>query len=58
MPRDFDTSPFFKIVKPRIEGGFDYHALSWAKDEQAASGESAPAGPAPAQVPVVAGRHA
>jgi hypothetical protein len=33
MPRDFDTSPFFKIVKPRIEGGFDYHALSWAKDD-------------------------
>jgi hypothetical protein len=35
MPRDFDTSPFFKIVKPRIEGGFDYHALSWAKDDAA-----------------------
>jgi hypothetical protein len=35
MPRDFVTSPFFKIVKPRIEGGFDYHALSWAKDDEA-----------------------
>jgi hypothetical protein len=32
MPRDFDTSPFFKIVKPRIEGGFDYHQLSWARE--------------------------
>ena len=35
MPRDFDTSPFFKIVKPRIEGGFDYHSLAWAKDDLA-----------------------
>src|SRR5205085_3973827 len=42
MPRDFDTSPFFKIVKPRIEGGFDYHALSWAKDEL----------PAPSDAPI------
>ena len=32
MPRDFDTSPFFQIVKPRIEGGFDYHQLSWARE--------------------------
>jgi hypothetical protein len=37
MPRDFDTSPFFKIVKPRIEGGFDYHALAWAKDDEPAA---------------------
>jgi len=42
MPRDFDTSPFFKIVKPRIEGGFDYHALSWAKEDL----------PAPSDAPV------
>ena len=34
MPRDFDTSPFFKIVKPRIEGGFDYHSLVWGMDEE------------------------
>src|SRR6478735_8066104 len=34
MPRDFDTSPFFRIVKPRIEGGFDYHSLQW--DDSAA----------------------
>ena len=26
-PRDFDVSPYFKIVKPTIEQGFDYHAL-------------------------------
>jgi hypothetical protein len=27
-PRDFDVSPFFKIVKPTIEHGFDYRALT------------------------------
>lgn len=29
MPRDFDTSPFFRIIKPRIETGFDFHKLIW-----------------------------
>ena len=29
MPRDFDTSPFFRIIKPRLEGGFDFHRLVW-----------------------------
>jgi hypothetical protein len=29
-PRDFDVSPFFSIVKPSIENGFDYHKLAWA----------------------------
>ena len=29
MPRDFDTSPFFRIIKPRIEAGFDFHRLVW-----------------------------
>jgi hypothetical protein len=33
MPRDFDTSPFFRIIKPRIESGFDYHRLVWGEDE-------------------------
>lgn len=28
-PRDFDLSPYFAIVKPTIERGFDYRALSW-----------------------------
>ena len=31
-PRDFDTSPFFRIVKPRLEGGeFDFRRLVWGK---------------------------
>ena len=30
MPRDFDISPYFDIVKPTIELGFDYTSLHWA----------------------------
>jgi hypothetical protein len=29
-PRDFDVSPYFKIIKPTIEFGFYYKALNWA----------------------------
>jgi len=28
-PRDFDLSPYFRIVKPTIENGFDHHSLLW-----------------------------
>jgi hypothetical protein len=28
-PRDFDTSPFFAIVKPTIADGFDYRSVQW-----------------------------
>ncbi|MCB1672039.1 MAG: lipo-like protein [Pseudomonadales bacterium] len=28
-PRDFDASPYFAIVKPTIEKGFDYRTLQW-----------------------------
>lgn len=31
-PRDFDLSPYFQIIKPTIEHGFDHHALTWADD--------------------------
>lgn len=30
VPRDFDVSPYFRIVKPRLDEGFDYRALSWS----------------------------
>ncbi|PZA10639.1 lipo-like protein [Rhodopseudomonas palustris] len=30
MPRDFDISPYFEVVKPTIVNGFDYTALHWA----------------------------
>ena len=29
-PRDFDISPYFAVVKPTLEGGFDYKAVAWA----------------------------
>jgi hypothetical protein len=32
-PRDFDVSPFFAIIKPTIETGFDYKQMKWAKHE-------------------------
>jgi hypothetical protein len=32
-PRDFDVSPFFAVVKPTIETGFDYKQMPWAKNE-------------------------
>jgi hypothetical protein len=35
-PRDFDVSPFFAIIKPTIETGFDYKQMTWANDEPAA----------------------
>lgn len=28
-PRDFDVSPFFQVVKPRIAQGFDHRQLEW-----------------------------
>jgi hypothetical protein len=28
-PRDFDVSPFFRVVKPTIELGFDYKSIEW-----------------------------
>jgi hypothetical protein len=28
-PRDFDVSPYFKVVKPTIELGFDFRTFAW-----------------------------
>jgi hypothetical protein len=36
-PRDFDISPYFRIVKPMIEHGFDPHYLHWATSMPARS---------------------
>jgi len=35
-PRDFDISPFFAVVKPTIETGFDYKAMMWDNTPDAA----------------------
>jgi hypothetical protein len=34
-PRDFDLSPYFEIVKPTLQYGFDYKSLVWSGTEQA-----------------------
>ena len=34
-PRDFDISPYFAIIKPTIEMGFDYKKISWAPSDKA-----------------------
>ena len=29
-PRDFDLSPYFHVIKPTLEAGFDYRRLKWS----------------------------
>lgn len=33
-PRDFDLSPYFRIVKPTLEYGFDYKQLTWSEQSR------------------------
>lgn len=33
-PRDFDISPYFAIIKPTLEAGFDYKALRWRRSPE------------------------
>jgi len=35
-PRDFDLSPYFLVVKPTLEAGFDYRRLTWSDQRPAA----------------------
>ena len=30
VPRDFDVSPYFEVVKPTLEGDFNHRTLRWA----------------------------
>jgi len=36
-PRDFDVSPYFRVVKPTVEAGFDFHALRWSPETRPAN---------------------
>ena len=29
-PKDFDVSPYFKIIKPTLEADFDFHTIDWS----------------------------
>jgi hypothetical protein len=42
-PRDFDISPYFKLVKPTVERGFDYRIMQWADLPAEAEEIAAPA---------------
>jgi len=37
-PRDFDVSPFFKIIKPTIEQKFDYRSLTFDSPDEEQTG--------------------
>ena len=41
-PRDFDVSPYFEVVKPTLELGFDYESVNWYQhsDEFLQTGDS------------------
>jgi hypothetical protein len=30
VPRDFDVSPYFEVVKPTLAVGFDHRSLRWS----------------------------
>jgi hypothetical protein len=45
MPRDFDISPYFEIVKPTIVNGFDYTTLHWADKQKPLRGVAGSFGP-------------
>ncbi len=45
-PRDFDLSPYFAIVKPTLEVGFDYRRLEWGDDRMGEGDARAPDGAA------------
>jgi len=40
-PRDFDLSPYFAVVKPTLERGFDYKSIRWVSEDAAAEAASA-----------------
>ncbi len=36
VPRDFDLSPYFAVVKPTLLRGFDHRLIPWATQRQGA----------------------
>ncbi|MGR3914263.1 MAG: lipo-like protein [Gammaproteobacteria bacterium] len=34
-PRDFDVSPYFRVIKPTLESGFDYRAMRFDRSDAA-----------------------
>jgi hypothetical protein len=48
-PRDFDLSPYFAVVKPTIERGFDYRRVAWQEEREESAADPAEAAAAAAQ---------
>jgi len=46
-PRDFDVSPYFDVIKPRIAQGFDFHELNWVDPETEEDARPPPEQPRP-----------
>jgi hypothetical protein len=42
-PRDFDISPYFRVVKPTLETDFDYKSLVWDRADEQYRPEKLPA---------------
>ena len=42
VPRDFDISPFFEVVKPRIVKKFDYQVSPWSEGDTVIMGDTIP----------------
>jgi hypothetical protein len=42
VPRDFDISPFFEVVKPRLTKTFDFHHAPWSEGNTVVMGDSSP----------------
>ena len=57
-PRDFDISPFFQIVKPTLETGFNYKKLHWSDLPEAAEDGAKPAAEAVGQAALRSARAA
>ena len=51
VPRDFDISPFFEVVKPRIAKAFDYRCAPWSEADTVIAEDGAAATEADAKVP-------
>jgi len=59
VPRDFDISPFFEVVKPRLQKTFDYHDAPWSEGNTVVMGDSTTELPAecPTEFPALAARR-
>lgn len=42
VPRDFDISPFFEVVKPRLVKTFDYRSAPWSEGNTVIMGDAPP----------------